>query len=57
VAVTHDMASARKIGDRICMLHGGKIVGEEPAAEIEQTENPYIRQFIRGEAHGPIETA
>ena len=56
VAVTHDMASARKIGDRICMLHDGKIVGEEKAAEIEQTENLYIRQFIRGEAHGPIET-
>ncbi len=57
VAVTHDMASARKIGDRICMLHDGKIVGEETASGIEQTENPYIRQFIRGEAHGPIDTA
>jgi phospholipid/cholesterol/gamma-HCH transport system ATP-binding protein len=57
VAVTHDIASARKIADRICMLYDGRIIGEESPATIEQTENPYIRQFIRGEAHGPIETA
>ena len=56
VAVTHDIASARKIGDRICMLHDGKMVGEETPATLDQTENPYIRQFIRGEAHGPIDT-
>ena len=56
VAVTHDIASARKIGDRICMLHDGKIIGEETPAHLDQTENPYIRQFIRGEARGPIDT-
>jgi phospholipid/cholesterol/gamma-HCH transport system ATP-binding protein len=56
VAVTHDIASARKIGDRICMLHDGKIVGEAKATELDSTENPYIRQFIRGDAHGPIDT-
>ena len=55
VAVTHDMASALKIADRICMLHDGKIVGESTPATIESTDNPYLRQFIRGEAHGPIE--
>lgn len=56
VAVTHDMASARKIGDRIALLHDGKIVGEETPATIDGTANPYIRQFIRGEAHGPMES-
>ena len=56
VAVTHDIASARKIGDRIYMLHDGKMVGEETPASLDQTDNPYIRQFIRGEAHGPIDT-
>jgi phospholipid/cholesterol/gamma-HCH transport system ATP-binding protein len=55
VAVTHDMTSAMKIADRICMLHDGKIVGEATPATIETTDNPYLRQFIRGEAHGPIE--
>jgi phospholipid/cholesterol/gamma-HCH transport system ATP-binding protein len=55
VAVTHDMASARKIADRIVLLHDGKIVGEETPATIDASVNPYIRQFIRGEAHGPME--
>ncbi len=55
VAVTHDMASARKIADRIVLLHDGKIVGEETPANIDATSNPYIRQFIRGEARGPME--
>jgi phospholipid/cholesterol/gamma-HCH transport system ATP-binding protein len=55
VAVTHDMASARKIADRIALLHDGKIVGEETPATIDSTANPYIRQFIRGEARGPME--
>jgi phospholipid/cholesterol/gamma-HCH transport system ATP-binding protein len=56
IAVTHDIASARKIGDRICMLHDGKMVGEAKAAELDTTDNPYLQQFIRGEARGPIDT-
>ena len=55
VAVTHDMASARKIADRIVLLHDGKIVGEETPSEIDASPNPFIRQFIRGEARGPME--
>jgi phospholipid/cholesterol/gamma-HCH transport system ATP-binding protein len=55
VAVTHDMDSARKIGDRIVLLHDGKIVGEETPAAIDASANPYIRQFIRGEVRGPME--
>lgn len=54
VSITHDMASARKIGDEIAMLHGGKIVWRGPAAEIDKTDNPYVQQFINGRAHGPI---
>jgi phospholipid/cholesterol/gamma-HCH transport system ATP-binding protein len=56
VAVTHDIASARKIGDRICMLHDGKMVGEARASDLDATDNPYLQQFIRGEARGPIDT-
>lgn len=55
VAVTHDMDSARKIADRIVLLHQGKIVGEETPATIDATTNPAIQQFIRGEARGPLE--
>ncbi|MGC1302184.1 MAG: ATP-binding cassette domain-containing protein [Caulobacteraceae bacterium] len=54
VSITHDMASARKIGDEIAMLHGGRIVWRGPARDIDETDNPYVQQFINGRAHGPI---
>ena len=54
VSITHDMASARKIGDEIAMLHAGQIVWRGPAAEIDRSGNPYVEQFINGRATGPI---
>jgi phospholipid/cholesterol/gamma-HCH transport system ATP-binding protein len=55
VSITHDMASARKIGDEIAMLHDGRIVWRGPAAEIDRSGNPYVDQFIHGRAQGPIQ--
>ena len=57
VAITHDIASARKIGHRIAMLHEGKIVWHGPVAEIDRSGNPYVDQFIHGRAEGPIRMA
>lgn len=54
VAVTHDMTSAYKIADKIAMLYGGKIVGIGTPDEIKNTKDPIIKQFIHGEAEGPI---
>jgi len=55
ITITHDMASARKIGDDIAMIYKGKIVWCGPAAEIDQSNNPYVDQFIHGREEGPIE--
>jgi phospholipid/cholesterol/gamma-HCH transport system ATP-binding protein len=55
VSITHDMVSARKIGDRIAMLHKGRIVWHGPAAEIDCSGNPFVDQFINGRAEGPIQ--
>jgi len=54
ISITHDMTSARKIGDRIAMLHEGRIVWQGPAAAIDNSGNPYVDQFVHGRAEGPI---
>ena len=56
LSITHDMDSARRISHRIAMLYAGKMVWTGPTAEVDSTDNPYIRQFINGLAEGPIET-
>jgi phospholipid/cholesterol/gamma-HCH transport system ATP-binding protein len=54
VSITHDMASARKIGHRIAMLHEGQLIWQGPVGEIDRSGNPYVDQFIHGRAEGPI---
>lgn len=54
LSITHDMASARKIADRIAMLHEGRIIWQGHKNEIDHSGNPYVDQFINGRAEGPI---
>jgi len=54
LSITHDLVSARKIADRIAMLYKGKIIWDGPTAEIDDSGNPYVDQFIHGRATGPI---
>ena len=54
VAVTHDMNSAYKIADRMAMLYKGRIIEIGSVEAIKNTQNPVVRQFIRGIAEGPI---
>ena len=54
LTITHDMASARKIADRIAMLYKGKIIWEGTVKELDKTDNPYVLQFINGSSQGPI---
>ena len=45
--VTHDIGVARKVSDRIAVLHGGKIVENAPAHRvIANPEHPYTKQLI-----------
>ena len=55
ISITHDMASARKIADRIAMIHKGEIVWQGPARAVDTSGNPYVDQFIHGRAEGPIQ--
>jgi len=55
LSITHDMASARKIADRIVMLYQGKIIWQGKTAEIDHSGNAFVDQFINGRAEGPIQ--
>ena len=55
LSITHDLASARKIADRIAMLHAGRIIWQGPVADIDHSGNEFVDQFIHGRAEGPIQ--
>ena len=55
LSITHDMASARKIADRIAMIHKGKIIWDGAVSDIDHSGNEFVDQFIHGRAEGPIE--
>ena len=55
IAITHDMASTQRIGDRAAMLYKGRIIWEGPAATILDSGNPIVDQFTHGRREGPIQ--
>ena len=55
LSITHDMASVRKIADRVAMIYDGRIIWTGSAAEIDRSGNPYVEQFVHGKAEGPIQ--
>jgi phospholipid/cholesterol/gamma-HCH transport system ATP-binding protein len=55
VSITHDLASARTIADEVAMLHHGSIVWRGPVAEMDTTDNAFVRQFVSGNSQGPID--
>ncbi|SPH17375.1 putative ribonucleotide transport ATP-binding protein mkl [Defluviimonas aquaemixtae] len=54
MVITHDMSSVRAIADRVAMLHDGIIQWAGPISELDETPDPYVQQFIHGQAEGPI---
>jgi phospholipid/cholesterol/gamma-HCH transport system ATP-binding protein len=55
IAITHDMASARRIGDQAAMIHRGRIIWNGPASELMDSGDPTVDQFTHGRREGPIE--
>jgi len=54
LSITHDMHSLREIGDKAAMIYQGKIVWAGDAQDIDNSGNPYVEQFVKGKAEGPI---
>ena len=54
IVVTHLMDSAYRIATRMAMLHRGKIVADGTPAELKQSKDPVLVQFLSGSTEGPI---
>ncbi len=50
IVVTHDMANALKVADRLVMLHHGKLIFDGTPEQIQTTEDLNVRRFVKGEA-------
>jgi phospholipid/cholesterol/gamma-HCH transport system ATP-binding protein len=52
VVVTHNIPSARHIGDELAMLHEGKVIASGTADELERSEHRLVKTFMRSEGSG-----
>ncbi|MEM8827053.1 MAG: ATP-binding cassette domain-containing protein [Pseudomonadota bacterium] len=48
ITITHDMASARIIADKVAMLHEGRIIWSGPVEELDHSGNDLVDRFING---------
>lgn len=52
VVVTHNVPSARTIGDTFVFLHEGRVLAQGTAAELDASDDPMVREFMRSEGSG-----
>ena len=52
MVVTHNIPSARKLGDELAMLHEGRIVARGTAGDLERSEHPLVRAFMASSHSG-----
>ncbi len=54
VIVSHDIQETLAIADKIYIISQGKVVGHGSPQEMNQSDSPWINQFVHGEADGPV---
>lgn len=52
VVVTHNIPSARQIGDELAFLHEGRLIARGTAEELDRSEHEMVRAFMRSEGGG-----
>ena len=57
ITISHDMASVRRIADKVAMVHNGTIIWCGPASEMDNTGIAEVDQFVHGHADGPLTRA
>ena len=56
VTISHDMASVRRIADKVAMVHNGVIIWAGPVDNMDESGVPEVHQFVHGLAKGPLTT-
>jgi phospholipid/cholesterol/gamma-HCH transport system ATP-binding protein len=54
VVVTHDVYESLKIVDYLYFVSEGRIIAQGTPAEVERSDDPFVRQFVDGEPDGPV---
>lgn len=54
IIITHDLRSVRRIADKVALLYQGRIIWTGDVKEMDETDNPYVRQFVNGSIKGPM---
>jgi phospholipid/cholesterol/gamma-HCH transport system ATP-binding protein len=54
IVVTYDVSESLKVVDYVYFLSDGKIAAEGPTAEMLESDNPFVHQFIHAEPEGPV---
>ena len=57
VTISHDMASVRRIADKVAMIHNGVVIWCGLVSEMDHTGIPEVDQFINGKPTGPLTNA
>ena len=55
VVVSHDLRSIFGVADRIVFLYKGRVHLDGPPRAFRASEDPLVRQFVRGDPDGPME--
>jgi phospholipid/cholesterol/gamma-HCH transport system ATP-binding protein len=52
IIVTHNIPSARRLGDELVMLHEGRIIARGTPADFDRDQNPLVRAFMASQHAG-----
>ena len=54
VVVSHDLAETASIADYLYVVGDAQVLGHGTPAELMESDNPRIRQFMKGTPDGPV---
>jgi phospholipid/cholesterol/gamma-HCH transport system ATP-binding protein len=54
IVVSHDIHETLAIADYVYIISAGKVVGRGSPADLANTDNPWVRQFVQALPDGPV---